>query len=86
MKRHPRRSRAGHRTHLTQAKPFISVLEFAMSSFAIYIIGTIILIAGIVYICHLAHIPQQWIIGLTILMLGAGIMGAVNSTKQKDKS
>jgi uncharacterized membrane protein HdeD (DUF308 family) len=57
-----------------------------MSSFAIYAIGTLILIAGVIYICHLVHLPQQWIIGLTILLIGAGIIGAVNSTKQRDKS
>lgn len=57
-----------------------------MSSFAIYAIGTVILIAGVIYICHLVHLPQQWIIGLTILLIGAGIIGAVNSTKQRDKS
>jgi uncharacterized membrane protein HdeD (DUF308 family) len=60
--------------------------EYVMSSFAIYAIGTVILIAGVVYILHLAHMPQQWIIGLSILLLGAGIIGAVNSTKQRDKS
>ena len=57
-----------------------------MSSFAIYAIGTLILIAGVIYICHLVHLPQQWIIGLTILLIGAGIIGAVNSTRQRDKS
>jgi len=56
-----------------------------MSSFAIYAIGTLILIAGVIYICHLVHLPQQWIIGLTILLIGAGIIGAVNSTRQRDK-
>lgn len=57
-----------------------------MSSFALYAIGTLILIIGVDYVLHISHIPQQWIIGLTILMLGAGLMGAVNSTKQRDKS
>jgi hypothetical protein len=57
-----------------------------MSSFGIYAIGTLILIIGVDYVLHLAHVPQTWLIGLTILMLGAGLMGAVNSTRQKDKS
>jgi uncharacterized membrane protein YdjX (TVP38/TMEM64 family) len=56
-----------------------------MSSFAIYGIGTLVLIVGVIYICHLVHLPQQWTIGLSILLLGAGIMGAVSSTKQRDK-
>jgi uncharacterized membrane protein YdjX (TVP38/TMEM64 family) len=57
-----------------------------MSSFALYAIGTLIMIIGVDYVLHIAHIPQHWIIGLTILMLGAGLMGAVNSTRQRDKS
>jgi hypothetical protein len=57
-----------------------------MSSFAIYAIGLVIVIIGVVYICHIAHIPQTWIIGITILMLGAGLIGAVNNTRQRDKS
>ena len=57
-----------------------------MSSFALYAVGTLIMILGVDYVLHIAHIPQQWIIGLTILMLGAGLMGAVNATKQRDKS
>lgn len=55
-------------------------------SFSLYTLGTLILIAGVVYVCHLAHIPQRWIIGIAILLLGAGIMGAVGSTRQKDPS
>jgi membrane-bound acyltransferase YfiQ involved in biofilm formation len=53
-------------------------------SFALYIVGTIILIAGFVYIAHLSHIPQTWVIGISILILGAGVMGGVSTTRQKD--
>jgi uncharacterized membrane protein HdeD (DUF308 family) len=53
-------------------------------SFALYTIGTLVLIAGVIYVCHLAHVPQHWIVALSILLLGAGIMGAVSSTRQKD--
>jgi hypothetical protein len=55
-------------------------------SFGIYAIGTIVLVIGIAYICHAAHVPQQWTIGLCILVLGAGIMGGVSSTRQKDSN
>jgi uncharacterized membrane protein HdeD (DUF308 family) len=57
-----------------------------MSSFGIYLIGTLILVAGVVYICHIAHMPQTWTLGIGIVLAGAGIMGAVNSTRQRDKS
>ncbi len=55
-------------------------------SVGLYTIGTLILIAGVAYVCHLAHIPQRWVIGIAILLLGAGIMGAASNTRQKDPS
>ena len=53
-------------------------------SFGLYLLGTIVLIIGVLYVCSLAHIPQKWDIGIAILLLGAGIMGAVSSTRSKD--
>jgi hypothetical protein len=55
-------------------------------SFALYGVGTLILIIGVLYICHLVHLPNQWTAALAILLVGAGIMGAVSSTRQRDKS
>jgi uncharacterized membrane protein HdeD (DUF308 family) len=57
-----------------------------MSSFGLYLIGTLILVIGVIYICHIAHVPQTWTIGIGILLVGAGIMGAVNNTRQRDRS
>jgi hypothetical protein len=53
-------------------------------SFGLYTLGTIILIIGVLYVCHLAHIPQRWETAIALLLLGAGIMGAVSSTRHKD--
>jgi membrane-bound acyltransferase YfiQ involved in biofilm formation len=53
-------------------------------SFALYLIGTIILIAGVAYVAHLAHVPQHWIVAIAIVLLGAGVMGAVSSTRRRD--
>lgn len=55
-------------------------------SFALYGIGTLILIIGVLYICHLVHLPNHWTIALAIVLFGAGMMGAVSSTRQRDKS
>jgi hypothetical protein len=55
-------------------------------SFALYGVGTLILIIGVLYICHLVHLPSHWTIALAILLVGGGLMGAVNSTRQRDKS
>ena len=55
-----------------------------MSSFAIYLIGMIVVIGGLTYIAFLMHVPNQWIIGGAIVLLGAGILGAVTKTRRKD--
>lgn len=55
-------------------------------SFGLYLIGTIVLVIGVGYVCHLAHMPTHWIGAIAIVLLGAGIMGAVSSTRHKDPS
>ncbi len=55
-------------------------------SFGLYTIGTIVLIIGVLYVCHIAHVAQSWMIGIALLILGAGIMGGVSSTRQKDSN
>ncbi|MDE1163092.1 MAG: hypothetical protein PW792_14300 [Acidobacteriaceae bacterium] len=55
-------------------------------SFGLYLLGTAILIAGVVYVCHLAHMPSHWTAAIGIVLLGAGVMGAVSSTRHKDPS
>jgi hypothetical protein len=55
-------------------------------SFAIYAIGVLILLAGLAYVAHLVHMPEKWIVAGALLILGAGIMGGVASTRQKDPS
>jgi len=53
-------------------------------SFGLYALGYAVVIVGILYIAHLMHIPQQWIIGIGILLVGMGILGGVRNTRQKD--
>lgn len=55
-----------------------------MSSFAIYLIGMIVVIGGLIYIATMLHVPNQWIIGGAVVLLGAGILGAVTKTRRKD--
>lgn len=55
-----------------------------MSSFAIYLIGIIIVIGGLAYIAVLAYVPNQWIVGGVVVLLGLGILGAVTKTRRKD--
>ena len=55
-------------------------------SFGLYVLGYVVVIIGAAYLMHLAHVPQQWIIGLVVLLVGAGIVTSVKNTRQKDSN
>ena len=55
-----------------------------MSAFMLYVIGFIILLAGLIYGAVLIHIPQTWIIVGALVLVGIGIMSAVSHTKRRD--
>ncbi len=53
-------------------------------SFALYLVGYIIFIAGAAYAAYLVNVPQQWIgIGVACL-IGLAITHGAMSTRQKD--
>jgi hypothetical protein len=52
-------------------------------SFAIYLIGFLIVIGGIAWAMVAAHIPQQWVIITCVILLGIGILKAVTATRTK---
>lgn len=52
-------------------------------SFGLYVLGYIVVIIGA---AHLAHVPQHWIIGLVVVLVGAGIVTGVTNTRQKDSN
>jgi hypothetical protein len=53
-------------------------------SFALYAVGYLILIAGVAYLAHLMHIPQHYIVAISLIMLGIGVVTGVQATRQKD--
>lgn len=53
-------------------------------SFGLYAIGFVILIGGLAYGAHLAHVPSHWIVVGSIVLLGLGIVTGVTATRQKD--
>lgn len=55
-----------------------------MSSFAIYLIGTVVLILGLGYVAWLLHVPPEWIAAGAVVILGLGILGGVKSTRRRD--
>jgi len=53
-------------------------------SFLIYIAGFLILIGGLIYGATILHMPLHWIVAGSVVLLGAGILGGVKATRQKD--
>ncbi len=53
-----------------------------MSATAVYGIGMIVIIGGLVYVASLTHVHTQWIVAMVILVAGAGIVGIANNTKK----
>lgn len=54
-----------------------------MSNMAVYLIGFIVLMVGLIYGANLLGVPQTWIIVGAIILAGIGIMTAVG-TRRKD--
>lgn len=53
-------------------------------SFGLYSAGFAILIAGLAYGAHMAHMPTRWIVVCAIVMIGIGILSAVKATRPRD--
>jgi hypothetical protein len=53
-------------------------------SFGLYSIGFAIMIGGLIYAAYLLHVPTHWIVVGAVVLLGAGILTGVKSTRQKD--
>ena len=57
-----------------------------MSAFGTYLIGFIILIAGLALAAHLLNVPALWIVAGVIVLIGIGVLTATTRTKQRDPS
>jgi hypothetical protein len=55
-------------------------------SFGLYILGFVILIAGLAMAAYLMHVPAMWIGVGIVVMAGIGIISAVSATRQRDPS
>jgi len=60
--------------------------EHIMSTFTIYAIGYLILLAGLIYGAVLLGVATQWIVVGALVMLGLGIAMGVGKTRTKDVS
>ncbi len=57
-----------------------------VSSLSIFIVGFIIVIAGLAYGANLAGLPPQWIAVCAVVLAGIGIVMGVSKTRMKDAS
>lgn len=55
-------------------------------SFALYIVGFIVLIVGLVMGANLMHVPERWIGVAVVVLIGLGILTGVTATRHKDPS
>jgi len=53
-------------------------------SFAIYLIGYLVLIVGLAIGAQMMHMPPRWIGVGVIILVGLGILKGVSSTRQRD--
>ena len=53
-------------------------------SFGIYLVGIVLVIAGLVYAAAILNAPVQWIVVAALVLLGAGVVAAVKATRQRD--
>ena len=53
-------------------------------SFALYMIGFLIFLAGVVWACVVAGVPQLYIMIGAVILLGLGLVLAVSRTRAKD--
>ena len=55
-----------------------------MSSFALYLVGMLVLIGGLAYGASLAGLSTQWIAVGVVVLLGIGVVTAVSKTRRRD--
>ena len=57
-----------------------------MSSLSVYLLGFLVLTAGLAMGAHLAAVPTAWIGAGGVVLLGLGILLAVTKTRRREGS
>ena len=57
-----------------------------MSSFAIYTIGFMILLGGVIWAAVALGVPGQWVAIGAVILAGIGLITAVTNTRRKDET
>ena len=55
-----------------------------MTNMVIYLIGTLLVVAGLAYGATRLGVSQTWIIAGALVIIGIGLMGGIVKTRQKD--
>jgi len=55
-----------------------------MTNMLIYLIGTLLVVAGLAYAASRMGVNQVWIIAGALVIIGLGLMGGIVKTRQKD--
>jgi NADH:ubiquinone oxidoreductase subunit 6 (subunit J) len=57
-----------------------------MTNFVVYLIGTLLVVAGLAYGASRLGISQVWIVAGALVIIGIGVMGGIVKTRQKEPS
>ena len=55
-----------------------------MANMLVYLIGTLLVVAGLAYGASQAGVSQIWIVAGALVIIGLGLMGGIVKTRQKD--
>jgi hypothetical protein len=55
-----------------------------MTNLVIYLIGTLLVVAGLAYGANRLGVSHVWIIVGSLVIIGLGLMGGIVKTRQKD--
>lgn len=55
-----------------------------MTNFVVYLIGTLLVVAGMAYGASRLGVSQVWIVVGALIIIGFGLMGGIVKTRQKD--
>lgn len=57
-----------------------------MINFIVYLIGTLLVVAGLAYAASRLGVSSVWIVAGALVIVGLGLMGGIVRTRQKDPS
>ncbi len=55
-----------------------------MTNMIVYLIGTLLVVAGLAYAASRMGVASVWILAGALVIIGIGLMGGIVKTRQKD--